>query len=460
MKINEKFTHELKIKDFVESKPNNKGTKFKIVASHYGYVNKNNQLYTYNAFTNGVQSYYTPYQKPILKHHDDSADPIGRVVMAELKEYKDYKKYKNLFVPKNILKNQAAIYDLVNSPNYKGLGEIIVTVNMIDEEEVENIRNSLYQTVSIGGSILDKQVYCSICARNVFEAEYNDKTDEVDICPHYPGEEYDGYKCFYIFDKIEFNEISFVNVPADPHVMVLEENTIKDSTENNNDDNNNKLKCSNELCYIFSIDSNDNNTHNNLNDNKMIEVKDFVKELMSTNEFFDKIATELKGTIADTKQEIIENKTTVEEAKKFEELYNNAKQLNDKLAERIKELEEEQKQIYVEKIINSTDLDEKDSYKEVLEKHSYEYLKNRCAEIDFIKDKVKKVITNNDIKLPEPVKGDPTQNEQERENASERNADQEKEKNVETFIVNEFDKILKEKGFTEAMEYMNSIHKK
>ena len=48
-----------------------------IEATHGGFINGNNTWYLENDMEDGVDSWITPYKKPVLPHHDKKKDSLG-----------------------------------------------------------------------------------------------------------------------------------------------------------------------------------------------------------------------------------------------------------------------------------------------------------------------------------------------------------------------------------------------
>lgn len=128
----------------------------------------------------GIYSWTYPYEKPMLKNHDTSLDPLGRIVEATFA-----------------------------SQGLTGQNAVVIRPKLIDQDAIEKVKNGTFKTVSIGGST--DSLICSICG-----------TDNIhDACEHWPGQEYDGSMCYFIVGNLTFNECSFVNVPADENAMII-----------------------------------------------------------------------------------------------------------------------------------------------------------------------------------------------------------------------------------------------
>lgn len=152
-----------------------------IEAIHAG-ITRNYTRYSAKELNDATVSWFVPYQRPVLLHHNRrGGEPIGRVMSAS-------------FGPSV----------------HPGVSECItLEASIVDPDAMRRVKDSRYMTVSVGGTA--EQVICSIC--NVDRAKA--------WCDHRPGIEYDGKLCVYDMKNIMFDEISFVNVPADQYAGVV-----------------------------------------------------------------------------------------------------------------------------------------------------------------------------------------------------------------------------------------------
>lgn len=163
-----------------------------INATHAGFVNGNNAFYPEADMAAAVDSWTKPYRKPILRHHDGSSDPIGRVIDAR-------------YVPMTPGAD--------NAPR----GYIEIKAEITDSEAAKKIADRRYSTVSIGASA--SKVNCSICDHNIAEDG---------LCEHIRGKVYDGQKAHWKMGGLKYKECSYVNSPADEYsdTISLEEAPI------------------------------------------------------------------------------------------------------------------------------------------------------------------------------------------------------------------------------------------
>jgi len=135
----------------------------------------------------GVESWYTPYAKPILINHDTYTDPLGRVLGKDDVEFVD--------------------------GGRKNTGVDIMPV-ITDPQAIEKIKSGRYLTGSIG--VESDSAVCTICGM--------DMVREGNFCDHIKGKRYnkktkeldpEGTLCQWILGNVWFSEYSFVNRPAD-----------------------------------------------------------------------------------------------------------------------------------------------------------------------------------------------------------------------------------------------------
>lgn len=220
-----------------------KGLLVKIAASHAGIITRNNGFYLPDKMRKGVSSFTDNYGKPILLHHEDHKDPVGRIVQASYVDTSALVKdrYNGLVVKDRFGKEMGTITEqlisdfvdgklpfgaqvdvirsllkdsILEDPDYAGLGYAELVANITDPQAIQNLLDGIYLTGSVGAST-DKAV-CSVCKQ--------DWTGSAGRCEHRPGGVYDGVKCFIIAGALSYDEYSFVNVPADRHSKVLQLN--------------------------------------------------------------------------------------------------------------------------------------------------------------------------------------------------------------------------------------------
>jgi len=231
------------------------GLQVRIAATHSGIITRNNGFYLPDKMKAGASSFTDNYPKPILLHHADHEDPVGRVIEAAYMDTSGMVQdaYNGLVVRDKNGKEVGTITDtliqdfvskkmpfgmqvdvvcnilrdsLLNDNEYAGLGHIQLVANITDKAAIEKLLDGRYLTGSVGATT-DAAV-CSVCRQDWTESGQ---------CEHKPGGLYDGTKCFLIAGKLAYEEYSFVNAPADRHSGVLElnYNGVQDNVEIAND---------------------------------------------------------------------------------------------------------------------------------------------------------------------------------------------------------------------------------
>ncbi len=155
-------------------------------------MTKNNTMYPANRLESSAGTWTDIYDKPVLKNHSSYTEPLGRVKSS----------------------------NFTDSKLIDGVKCIALDLLITDSDAIQKVLDGRYKTLSIGATT--NEARCSICGKNVVE-EY---------CGHWKGNTYEGQKCYYIIGEMEFDEISFVNMPADVHSQVIGhkvQDSVKDS---------------------------------------------------------------------------------------------------------------------------------------------------------------------------------------------------------------------------------------
>lgn len=166
-----------------------------VAAIHSG-ATANYNFYGENELQKSLDSWLTPYPKPIIINHDINSDPIGRVIGAKMDKEPNGASFVRL---------QAAITDPV---------------------AVQRVMDKRYLTGSVGGKA--EQAVCSICGTDWAIPRRTSGAP----CEHVRGESYKGTVAMLEMRNIGFKEYSFVNVPADSNstIRVINSN-INESDE-------------------------------------------------------------------------------------------------------------------------------------------------------------------------------------------------------------------------------------
>lgn len=187
---------ELKIpkitKDLKDSIEGNKALTVKVYATHGGYVNGNKYFYTIESMKDSAETWIKPFPKPVLVHHNDESDPIGRVIDSK--------------------------FDFINTNRKnKPKSHILLTLRITDKNAIEKIIDGRYMTVSVGSR--PTSAICNICDNDIAKDG---------PCSHKRGNEYDGKVCYWTINLKEYTEVSFVNKPADEYQKGLESTEYSD----------------------------------------------------------------------------------------------------------------------------------------------------------------------------------------------------------------------------------------
>lgn len=146
------------------------------------HATRNYTRYTEKCLKNSVPFWTKPYNRPLIKHHNEkNGDIIGRVIDASYKA-------------KGTLSDTPAL---------------VLTVNIPGEQAKADVKNGINQTVSIG--VIATDVRCSICGKPI----ELDEDGNVISCEHKKGHVYGKETAFWDIYSMEPKEISYVIVPSD-----------------------------------------------------------------------------------------------------------------------------------------------------------------------------------------------------------------------------------------------------
>ncbi len=175
-----------------------------IAVTHAGIVNGNMGYYPPDNLRRSAASWTTPYKKPVLAHHAKHTEPLGRNIGSIYRPS----------VPVMVPKVMASVYDTDFS--YRGLGHLQNLVNIADPTAVQKVLDGRYETVSVSGDT--DEMICSICGTNWLEDGK---------CEHRFGNTYeeeessDPKLAYWTSGDFTWDELSFVNEPADPFAQII-----------------------------------------------------------------------------------------------------------------------------------------------------------------------------------------------------------------------------------------------
>lgn len=177
-----------------------------IDATHSGRIT-NNRVYPGKHMKDSVETFLVPSQKPVLRHHKDEEDAIGRVTAAKFIQLTDGPEFD---------------FDYQNPTKGRGSGFAQLDIDIMDQEAIIKFMDGRYQEFSTRQGF--DYFLCSICGNNYAE----------DFCGHTPGDHYviepedDGqnsvepgeYRCYGITGPLNYKEVSTLNVPADSYTKI------------------------------------------------------------------------------------------------------------------------------------------------------------------------------------------------------------------------------------------------
>ena len=199
-------------------------------------------------------SYMTPYNKPVLKNHDDwNGEPLGRVLDSFTIDHKtlSYKSPYNSELPEDVME-----FFKENNCFKDGKTSIILKC-FVDDNTINKIKDGYYLTVSQGITCLD--IICNVCGETFFK------------CPHRAGSTYKvndvETECIpKAIGPFIAEEISIVNIPANDTSIIYvpekkEEKNAVTTSDNKNIKNQAQIDNQENQCK-------DNKNNNNIKDNK------------------------------------------------------------------------------------------------------------------------------------------------------------------------------------------------
>lgn len=286
-------------------------------------ITRNDTLYTAQCIKDSIPYWTAPYERPVIMHHNEKDGKIiGRV--------------------------KAANY--IDKSERSGTAALELIANIGDEEGKKGIKNGTLATVSIGAIAHD--IRCSICGTNIIEEG---------LCEHEKGESYENKRCYWIVNKIEPKEVSYVIVPSD----IFAHNTrVYSANEQKN--KNNEVKESMTNIFADLIEAHGLATS---------EATDSVQEITEGTQVDEEVKDGAKvGETAEESKDDAEE-TTKEEEKKEESSQDESESKKDD--EEVKEDETKEE----------SEIDELKKAKEEIEE-----LKSQVAALTLEKDKLEKQV--------------------------------------------------------------------
>lgn len=265
----------------------------------------NNRIYSPIGQYSNVDSWTSPYKKPIIRNHDINEDPIGRFSQVRYKERPGISKF---FRDGNELNTLRELMDrgnakkairmmdklgLLTNKYWPGFGLLLADVKIVDPLAIEKFLDERYLTFSAGSST--DSYKCGTC---------NSDWAQGDICEHRPGmiDEESGLLNTFLIGAFKGKEASVVGSPANDTSYVLEIKTIDSDT-------NDKLTVVDKLSE-FDLTLNDSTT--NLGD--IMTVKDIadVSAALSAMDARDIAKLAFEGKLATEQLDALEAGTHFE----------------------------------------------------------------------------------------------------------------------------------------------------
>jgi len=213
--------------------PTGKSLLVKVAATHAGVVNSNHRFYRPDRMMDAAHQWIPQagkgYPKPVLFEHNKTGDVLGRVRAARYvdESYKwaaDFPTIKDsVFYDKKVDLFKSIdwiVENLMPISDYSGLGYLELGLNVTNPFAIEKVLRDEYLTVSVG--FQTDSFICSIC--------HQDWASD-DKCEHKLGsiDEETGKRAFGITGNMKYEELSFVNFPADPFAGKIAKDALKDS---------------------------------------------------------------------------------------------------------------------------------------------------------------------------------------------------------------------------------------
>lgn len=209
----------------------------RVAATHAGILNGNYRFYRPDKMMKGTPSWFADgtYNRPVLAHHDEESSALGRVLTAKYVDlsylYKnDYPILTDSVFYCSDAKKRMSMFESIDwvvdclskVPDYQGLGMIELGLKITEPEAMARVLRKEFLTVSVG--FATDSAICSVC--------HQDWAVD-DRCEHELGKKYDGKAAYVISGEMDFNEVSFVNSPADPFATTLSVEKLTDSVNRN-----------------------------------------------------------------------------------------------------------------------------------------------------------------------------------------------------------------------------------
>jgi hypothetical protein len=214
-----------------EMSPTGSSLLVRVEATHAGIINGNHRFYRPDRMQDSVSTWTDGFAKPVLAHHQEDSDALGRVLRAKYQDlsYKyaqDYPIVRSTLFYNTDAKERFNLFEsvdwiaehLMSFDDYRGLGFIELGLNITNPDAIRKVLNDEYLTVSVGFDT--DQAFCSVCHQDWAED---------DRCEHKLGTRVDGKKAFLISGYFDYHEMSYINFPADPFAGTIDKGRLEDN---------------------------------------------------------------------------------------------------------------------------------------------------------------------------------------------------------------------------------------
>lgn len=209
---------------------NGKALKVVLEASHAGMRNENFSFYSPTGMRNSSHTWVYPHRRPIQIHHDDLADPIGRVIGAR------YVPFDHIATSDAELNNMIRLVDSAATPSdmvmaanllgdsgvldredWSGVGKLVLEGIVTDSLAAEKILDERYLQVSVTQK--PKSALCNICGQDWV----------VEPCDHSRGsfDKDSKRRMFLVVGDSRYGEVSYINNPADLRASTVEATPVE-----------------------------------------------------------------------------------------------------------------------------------------------------------------------------------------------------------------------------------------
>lgn len=239
----------------------------------------------------GVYSWTKPYPKPIIYNHDVETEVTGRVHTASFTEF-----------------------------TAAGRPGIIVVPKISHPKAIQDILDGRLLTVSIGATT--DSAICTICGTDIINEGF---------CGHYRGDVYDGTKAQWQCGNIWFDELSWVNVPADQDAMIVDLGAVMGTADSSSRES---------VTVTSAVKEQNGSNHQNPKERDEKKMDELQKQLEALQAQHDVVVAEKDALVAEKDALVAEKASLVTEKEELETKVAEAK--TEVEAEKAKVIEKEQ----------------------------------------------------------------------------------------------------------------------